>query len=117
MALDGDHIFLRDEILQLLFWMEGEKIAAHQSAESIARLLSTDPVSLGEHLELMVVDGFLLRVNDGYALTEYGKREGGRRFREEFDPLLSQGHGECNDPDCDCHDSGPEYCKHADRVN
>jgi hypothetical protein len=46
-------------------------------------------------------------VRDGqsgeYRLTDTGRREAARRFAEEFAPLLSQGHGECNDPNCDCH--------------
>jgi len=28
-----------------------------------------------------------------------------RRFAAEFAPMLSQGHGECSDPGCDCHTS------------
>jgi hypothetical protein len=38
-----------------------------------------------------------------YRLTEIGRREAARRFAEEFAPLLRQGHGECNDPGCECH--------------
>ena len=117
MALNRDHIFWRDEILQLLFWMQGEGIGKEESAESIARLLSTEVANIDPHLALMVADGFLSVRNARYSLTDVGRREGGRRFREEFDPLLSQGHGECNDPDCDCHVLGPEHCKHADHVN
>ncbi|MCY7380809.1 MAG: hydrogenase maturation protease [Gemmatimonadaceae bacterium] len=40
-----------------------------------------------------------------YRLTETGRREAARRFAAEFAPLLSQGHGECSDPECDCHTS------------
>ena len=40
-----------------------------------------------------------------YRLTDSGRREAARRFAAEFAPLLSQGHGECSDPDCDCHTS------------
>ncbi|MEO6223862.1 MAG: hypothetical protein ABIP90_11495, partial [Vicinamibacterales bacterium] len=42
-------------------------------------------------------------VTGEFKLTEQGRREGARRFADEFAPLLSQGHGECNDPNCDCH--------------
>jgi hypothetical protein len=36
-------------------------------------------------------------------LTDTGRHEAARRFAEEFGPMLNQGHGECNDPNCDCH--------------
>jgi hypothetical protein len=40
---------------------------------------------------------------DQYRLTETGRKEAARRFAEEFAPMLNQGHGECYDPNCDCH--------------
>jgi hypothetical protein len=51
-----------------------------------------------------------------YRLTEIGRKEAARRFAEEFAPMLSQGHGECNDPNCDCHSNpmGAAEC-HAAR--
>ena len=45
-----------------------------------------------------------------YRLTEKGRSEAGRRFAEEFSPLLAQGHGECNDPNCECRTKGPAEC-------
>jgi hypothetical protein len=52
-------------------------------------------------------------ISDFYKLTEIGVKEGGRRFADEFDGMLKQGHYECNDPDCDCHDPDSDaQCKH-----
>ena len=30
--------------------------------------------------------------------------------QEVVDPLLAQGHGECNDPNCECRTKGPAEC-------
>jgi hypothetical protein len=36
-------------------------------------------------------------------LTEIERKDAARRFAEEFAAMLHQGHGECHDPNCDCH--------------
>ena len=108
---EDNHIFWRDEILQLLFWMRGEGMGESQSSQALARFLNLEESALMPHLILMMDAGYLVPENDRFALSAMGQIEGSRRFREEFEPLLSQGHGECNDPNCDCHELGAEYCK------
>lgn len=105
-----NHIYWRDEILQLLFWMRGEGMGDSHHAGALAKLLSLDVTVLRPHLDAMASDGYLVAAGDGFALSGSGVAEGGRRFKEEFETLISQGHGECNDPDCDCHELGPESC-------
>ncbi len=105
-----DHIFWRDEVLQLIFWMAGEGLGDSPAAGELARFLSTDEVMLAKHLGQMIEDGYLTSAGGRFSLTPFGKTDGGRRFREEFDSMLNQGHAECNDPDCDCHQMGPEHC-------
>ena len=108
---ENNHIFWRDEILQLLFWMRGEGMGESQSPQALARFLNIEESALIPHLDQMTAAGYLLVKEEGFALSDMGRTEGSRRFREEFEPLLSQGHGECNDPNCDCHELGAEYCK------
>jgi len=108
---EDNHLFWRDEILQFLYWTRGEGMGERHSASMIARFLSTGEPQVARHLAKMVIDGYLAFTAEQYKLSEFGISEGARRFREEFEPLLSQGHGECNDPGCDCHELGPEYCK------
>jgi hypothetical protein len=108
---EENHIFWRDEILQLLFWLRGEGMGEAHSTAALARFLAVPEETLASHLNQMVAAGYLLERNHQFALTDFGRTEGARRFREEFEPLLGQGHGECNDPDCDCHQLGPEHCK------
>ncbi len=109
---EENHIFWRDEILQLLVWLRGEGMGELHSAAALARFLAVPEDELLHHLSHMVVGGYVGMRNNGFELTDFGRAEGSRRFREEFEPLLSQGHGECNDADCDCHQLGPEHCQH-----
>lgn len=52
---------LRDEILQVRFWMRGEDLSDAPTADQLAPFLTTDAVSLLLHLERMAADGFLMR--------------------------------------------------------
>jgi hypothetical protein len=113
--MEQNHIFWRDEILQLLVWLRGEGMGEAHGTPALARFLAIPEESLLDHVSQMVNAGYLVSRSDGFALTDFGQREGARRFREEFEPLLSQGHGECNDPDCDCHQLGPEHCQHREQ--
>ncbi len=108
---EHNHIFWRDEILQLLFWMRGEGMGEVQSPIALARFLNIQESALRSHLTQMVAASYLTMGEDGVALSHLGRTEGSRRFREEFEPLLNQGHGECSDPNCDCHEMGAEHCK------
>ena len=109
--VENNHIYWRDEILQLLFWMRGEGMGESQAPKSLARFLSLEEEVLMPHLVQMASGGYLEMKGDAVALTDMGRIEGSRRFREEFEPLLGQGHGECSDPNCDCHEFGPEHCQ------
>ena len=108
---EDNHIFWRDEVLQLLFWMRGEGIGESQAPQALARFLNLEPDALMPHLMQMAVGGYVDFKGNSVTLTDFGRIEGARRFKEEFDPLLSQGHGECSDPNCDCHEFGPDHCK------
>ena len=120
-AAAGGAIAREDELLELLYWFEGEGFVAVATLAGITRFASL-PESLVERtLERLVARGDVLldsAKGDEYRLTETGRREAARRFAAEFAPMLSQGHGECSDPDCDCHSSegGAAEC-HARQHN
>ncbi|HUQ45350.1 MAG TPA: hydrogenase maturation protease [Gemmatimonadaceae bacterium] len=107
-AAVGSDIAREDELLELLYWFEGEGFGGVASMEGIVRF-----TGLAEPLAQRTLDRLLARGDvlmdagrgDEYRLTETGRREAARRFAAEFAPMLSQGHGECSDPDCDCHSS------------
>jgi hydrogenase maturation protease len=100
----------RDEVLQLLYWMRGEGLGDVVRPDDLVRFLDLPAADVGRLLNLMAEERFLETRSGGFALTAGGIEEGRRRFVEEFSPLLGQGHGECNDPECPCHLGDPEAC-------
>lgn len=111
----GDAIRRRDEILQVMVWMRGEGLGDAQGVDDLRRFLTdVSEATLAEDLSNLALSG-LVEETEGerYRLTVAGRAEGGRRFQEEFEELMRQGHGACSDPNCDCHQLGPEACVHA----
>lgn len=100
-----DPIARRDELLEFLYWIEGEGFSGAATFDAITRFIACPPEATRAALDDLVARGDV--AYDGatgqYRLSDSGRREGARRFAEEFAPLLAQGHGECNDPDCGCH--------------
>ena len=73
-------------------------------AAELQKFLDAPLTTLAKNVQQLLTKGLVtLGSAEKYRLTEMGMREGGRRFADEFDGLLQQGHYECNDPDCDCH--------------
>jgi hypothetical protein len=108
-----EDLFWRDEILQILYWLEGEGLVEAARACDLVTFLDAGEALVQQHLDLLVEDGYATRTGNGegrYHLTALGRREGGRRFAQEFSGLTSQGHGECSDPNCACQTEGPEAC-------
>jgi hypothetical protein len=113
MANPLDDIYWRDEILQILYWFRGEGFGEVVTVQDLMPFLNVEETLVERQLEQLVVDGYTTRVNAApprYQLTEWGVKEGGRRFADEFSGLTNQGHGECNNPDCSCQTLGPEAC-------
>ena len=104
----GEGIAREDELLELLYWFEGEGFVGVASLEGIIRFTNlTEPLVCDTLDRLIAREYIALDADRGteYRLTESGRKEAARRFAAEFAPLLSQGHGECSDPNCDCHTS------------
>lgn len=115
----------RDEILEVLFWLEGEGFAGEMTASTVARFLTWPEAETQDALDRLVREGYAERsetADEGaadrageprYTLSHDGRQEGGRRFVEEFATMLSRDtHGEaCDDPDCACHYEGAAACE------
>lgn len=101
----GPSIFWQDEILQVMYWMRGEGFGAQLTIADLRRFLDAPASVLELNLQRLIHNNLVAPGESAhYQLTEMGRREGGRRFADEFEGLLQQGHFECSDPDCDCHD-------------
>src|SRR5688572_2907826 len=100
-------LFWRDEILQALYWLQGESLDDAMNADRLAQLLVADLTIVTTELGRLAEGGYL-DVTPGsparYRLTEMGRIEGARSFQDEFDGLTRQAHGECA-PGCWC--NGP----------
>ena len=111
-----NHLFWKDEILQVMYWMYGEGLGSKVSVTQLQSLLNTQEENLSLHITILVEDGYIERIEDEgteskYHLTDFGKKEGGQRFAGAFQGLQKAGHGECG-PDCDCQWEGKDSCRH-----
>lgn len=107
-----DALFWKEEILQVLYWMDGEELAQEVPFDRLVILLNTDAEKLLQHIIKNEAAGIILRKNvtqnnEGtISLTPAGKKEAGLIFRNAFDGMQKAGHGECG-PDCEfCYDNG-----------
>lgn len=114
-----DPLRQQDEALQILYWLRGEGLMADVGVADLKRFLDGTVEELAIVLERLVDIGLIRRAGADpgatirYALTPDGVKEGGRRFADEFADMTKLGHGECGDPECDCHQSGnPADCAH-----
>lgn len=107
-----DYLHWRDEILQVMYWLNGEGLGDAPGAAQIQNFLGASEDIVVSTLERMVEDGFVVRETGGFRLSDFGRHEGGRSFEDEFHGLTHQGHGECS-PNCEfCHgpDGDPSNC-------
>ncbi|HEV2109121.1 MAG TPA: hypothetical protein VGR16_12730 [Thermomicrobiales bacterium] len=104
----------RDELLQILYWFRGEGLGEVVIARDLVTFLDADIERIGEQLERLGVEGYVAVIGGTptrYQLTEWGIKEGGRRFADEFSGLTGQAHGECSNPNCVCQTLGPATCE------
>ena len=115
-----DALFWREEILQVLYWMDGEGLAEAVPFNRLMVLLNTDTENLLLHLQKNIETGYLTTEdqlfdkNSSVKLTLFGKKEAGNIFRNAFEGMQKGGHGECG-PDCEfCYNEGEklEDCVH-----
>jgi len=99
-------LFWKDEILQILYWMNGEGFGNEVPAIQVLSLLNTNEANLYYHIGKLVEDGVLQSSSpeiDGSTKIQLAtdmKKEAGRRFADAFQGYQKAGHGECG-PDCE----------------
>ena len=105
-----DALRIREEVLQAMYWMHSEGLAASPSAAELARFLAVPAETLSPYLKRFASEGYLEATRGGYRLTAEGEAAGKRTFAEEFSDLTRPTHGEC-DEDCWCHESPEEAAR------
>ena len=86
-----DALFWKEEILQLLYWMDGEELAQEVPFDRLVVLLNTGAEKLMEHIIKNEEAGLIIRKTDEQnqtvtiALTAAGKKEAGLIFRNAFE--------------------------------
>jgi len=108
-----DALYWRDEILQVMYWLQGEGLGEVVTAPELQVFLEGELSTIQFYLEQFCEEGYLTRHPDPagmlnatrYSLSGDGRQEGGRRFRDEFEGMQKSGHGECS-ADCSCHATG-----------
>lgn len=114
----------RDELLQALYWLRGEGLGYEVTPAGLVSFLQERAAVIASWLGHLASEGYVevLVEADGqesFRLTPLGIEEGRRRFVDEFAPLLGKhGHGECNRPECACHQAvtADETCWAPDAV-
>src|SRR5258706_12234801 len=108
-----DAIYWRDELLQILYWLHGEGLGETVTPDELLPFLEAEATALQQHLDRLADDGYVTRLDESparYQLTEWGIKEGGRRFADEFAGLTGQAQCEGKNPNCACKTLGPEAC-------
>lgn len=103
----------RDEILQILYWLQGEGLGEQILPSDLLPFLGIDETAIADQLEQLAIEGYVALTDEDparYYLTDWGSKEAGRRFADEFAGLTGQAHGECNNPNCSCRVLGPGAC-------
>ncbi len=105
-------MFWKDEILQVLYWMNGEGLGSKVTISQVLPFLNTSKENLEYHLQKLTAGKFLdSEERNGevkFNLSQVGKTEGGKHFAEAFQGMQKAGHGECG-PDC-------EFCYGTDGI-
>ena len=99
-------LFWKDEILQILYWMDGEGFGKEVKVVQVLSLLNTNESNLLYHISKLVNEGVLLASKTAIdnttsiRLSPKIKKEAGQRFADAFQGYQKAGHGECG-PDCE----------------
>lgn len=94
-------LMLREEVLQICYWFQGEGFGEHYDPAALKPFLQCDVDAIALALDELAQRGELEAAAGRYRFTESGRREAGRLFAEGFADFQKQGHGECDAGCCD----------------
>lgn len=100
-------MYWRSEILQVMYWLQGEGLGDLVDAQLLERFLGVDAANGVTYLDRLVSEGYLTGDGTWYRLSSTGLEEGATEFAMAFSDLTRPAHGECSE-DCWCHASVEE---------
>lgn len=100
-------LYWRSEILQVMFWLQGEGFGDIVDAPLLERFLGVEARMGLAYLNRLVDEDYLVRDGEWFRLSVKGQAEGSAEFASSFEDLLKPTHGECS-ADCWCHASPEE---------
>jgi len=100
-------LYWRSEILQVMYWLQGEGFGDVVDAPLLERFLGVDANVGVTYLDRLAEEGYVQRDGDWYTLSPMGMEEGAVEFATSFGDLTRPTHGECS-ADCWCHNSPDE---------
>ena len=103
-----DRMIIREDVLQLCYWYQGEGFGDRFTPQSMLPFLRNEATAVAEVMEELAEAGDLIHDGKSYRFSETGKRKAGRMFYETFTEFQQGTHGECNAGCCD----GDEVCDH-----
>ncbi len=87
-----ERLFWRDEIPEVMFWLQGEGFGDRADLQLLKRFLKHDARLEAGYLDRLVDEGLLRRTGDGlYELTDRGRRHGERALADDFSDAGTHG--------------------------
>ncbi len=102
---------LQSELLELLYWLEGEGFGTDATVPTMLRFIAYAEPEVRATLDRLIARGDIVQRGETYLLTDLGRSDAKRRFADDFAELMHHGHGECEDPACECHMLGVGECR------
>jgi hypothetical protein len=95
---------LREEVLEICYWFQGEGFGDRFTAESLKTFLNGTREEILEALESLAAEAALIQDGASYSFSPEGKKHAGRLFHETFTEFQLGTHGECTAGCCDSED-------------
>ena len=97
---------LREEVLEICYWFQGEGFGDRFTATSLETFLSSPRADIVTALEWLASEGALVQDGATYRFSADGKKRAGHLFHETFADFQVGTHGECSAGCCDSEDKG-----------
>ena len=99
---------LREEVLEICYWFQGEGFGDRFTAASLEMFLSSPRADIITALESLAAEGALVQEGAGYRFSDDGRKRAGHLFHETFADFQVGAHGECSAGCCDSEDEGDQ---------